>query len=173
MELIAKSVRKLVRKHETRNPFALCRALGVKIMYMDLDLALKAYYFTHSRCYRIVLNNSIDEALQRVLVAHELGHHLEHRRYAQVNSFQEFAVYETNIPMEYEANLYAAELLISDEDVTELLAEEASFLQVARALQVPPELLDFKFRMLNAKGYRLTPLYLGQSDFLKKSFPDM
>ena len=71
-------------------------------------------------------------------------------------------------PAEYEANLFAAELLIDDRQLLELLNDgDKSFFGVARELYVPAELLDFKFRVLKQKGYRIEAPYIASADFLK------
>ena len=69
---------------------------------------------------------------------------------------------------EYEANAFAAELLLKDEDDLELLNDDISFFSVASTLRVPHELLDFKFRVLKRKGYQFIepPLQAG-SKFLR------
>jgi Zn-dependent peptidase ImmA (M78 family) len=168
LDRLAASVASLVTKHETRDPFELCKALGVKIQHLKLHPDVKAYYVHSRRLSRIILSDTIGEQLQRVLVAHELGHHLEHRVLTKITTFHECDLYNSVMPMEYEANLFAAELLVSDEEVIELMNEDTSFFRVARELNIPPEILDFKFRLLMPKGYGFSPMYLTSSDFLKK-----
>lgn len=51
---------------------------------------------------------------------------------------------------EDEANFFAAELLLEDEEVLECLAEY-SFFETAKQLYVPAALLDYKFSLLRAK----------------------
>lgn len=75
-------------------------------------------------------------------------------------------------PAEYEANLFIAELIISDEYLLELLNErDKSFFRIANELYVPAELLDFKFRILKNKGLRIESPYVAQADFLKNNIP--
>lgn len=70
--------------------------------------------------------------------------------------------------MEYEANVFAAEFLMEDDDVLEKLNEDISFFGAAASLRVPPELLDFKFRLMKRNGYKLIdPPLMANSDFLK------
>jgi len=53
--------------------------------------------------------------------------------------------------------------------VLELLSEDLSFFGAASLLGVPAELLDFKFRVLKRKGYKvIDPPLLAQANFLKK-----
>ena len=63
--------------------------------------------------------------------------------------------------MEYEANIFAAELLLDDSDVLDGLNCDQSFFQAASSLNVPAEILDFKFRTLKWKGYKVidAPFY--------------
>jgi hypothetical protein len=59
-------------------------------------------------------------------------------------------------------------MLIDDDELLELLNDEySSFFGVARQLYVPADLLDFKFRVLKTKGYRIEPFYISHGDFLK------
>ena len=62
--------------------------------------------------------------------------------------------------MEYEANVFAAEFMLSDDEVMESLEMQMDFFQMARCLYVPPELLDFKLRILQRQGIKINaPLH--------------
>jgi Zn-dependent peptidase ImmA (M78 family) len=171
---IAEEVGRLVQKYNTCDPYKLCQAMGIKIRYKDCEYMLKAYFVVVSRIKSIVLNNRVSEDVARILVAHELGHAVLHRELAFLRGFQEFELFDMTSVTEYEANLFAAELLIEDEELLELLNDEdKSFFGIAGELCVPAELLDFKFRVLKNKGYHIEPPFLAQSDFLKKDLDGM
>ena len=69
---------------------------------------------------------------------------------------------------EYEANCFAADYLLEDEDVLEMLNADMSFFRAAAELKVPPELLDFKFRMMKRSGVQIVDSPItSNSDFLK------
>ena len=109
--------------------------------------------------------------VRRILCAHELGHASLHDKLATMRGFQEMELFDMSAPAEYEANLFAAELIIPDEELLELLSnQDKSFFSIAKELYVPAQLLDFKFRMLKNKGLRIESPYLAQADFLKKDF---
>lgn len=147
MDYITREVEKLTHKFQTRDPYRLCEALGVRLRQKDLGTDIKAYYFYQSRIRNIVLNWRISEAVQRILVAHELGHDRLHRDIAMLKGFQELDLFDRVHPTEYEANLFAAELLIDDDELLDMLNDEdKSFFDVANELYVPAGLLDFKFR---------------------------
>ena len=171
-DTISKKADTLIRKYGTRNPFELCDDLNIRIRYRDLGTAMKAFYFYQSRIKNIVLNTRSGEIVQRILCAHELGHALLHGELAAMRGFQELEMFNTVSHTEYEANLFAAELLIDDKELLALLNDkEKSFFSVAKELYVPAELLDFKFRILKNKGYQLEVPYIAQSNFLKGNIP--
>ena len=57
---------------------------------------------------------------------------------------------------------------MDDEKVLEEINNDGTFFTAAAMLNVPMELLDFKFRMMKWKGYKLVePPVTSRSDFLK------
>jgi len=102
------------------------------------------------------------------LAAHELGHDRLHKEIAMLKGFQEIELFDMERPSEYEANVFAAELLIDENELLELFNDDnKSFFDVARELYIPAALLDFKFRVLKHKGYRIEAPYIANGDFLK------
>lgn len=168
---IVNQVELLIKKTGSRDPYAICDFLDYKIHYMDLQQRLKAYYFYQSRINNIIVDENVIEAFRPVLIAHELGHGILHKEIAMMSGFQELEVLEkrSNQPLEYEANLFAAELLIEDDAVLKLL-NEYTFFETASILNVPAALLDFKFASLKIKGYGIKPLQYENSLYLKKAF---
>ena len=57
--------------------------------------------------------------------------------------------------------------ILPDDEVLRVLNEDRSFFQAAHILRVPPELLDFKFRILKRQGYALTPPLYSRSGFMR------
>lgn len=165
---IRRQVEQLLEQYGQRDPFALCGLLEIEVLYHPLGDKLKGYFFYHSGIRIIVVNRELPEEMQRVVCAHELGHALLHQELASLNAMQELNLFDRSARPELEANLFAAELLIPDEDVISCLNEDTSFFDVAKELYVPAELLDFKFRMLKQKGYRLEAPICSQGDFLKR-----
>ena len=90
-----------------------------------------------------------------------------HRKGAGLKTFHDFKLFDTVSHYEYEANLFAAELLLRDKEVLSVLNGDLSFFQAAQLLNVPAELLDFKFRAMKRKGYKLDAPISAHSDFLK------
>lgn len=168
IDYIANMANKLKNKYQTRNPFEICDALGIRIRHKDLGTEIKAYYYYQSRIRNIVLNWRVNKIVQNVLVGHELGHDRLHQDIAMLRGFQEIELFDRAIPTEYEANIFTAELLIDDEELLELFNDEdMSFFGMASELYVPAELLDFKLRILKHKGYRINVPNIANSNFLK------
>lgn len=170
VDYITGVVQKLVRKYQTRDPYEICDGLGIRISFKDLGDDLKAYYFSQSRIRNIVINNRVPEELQRILVAHELGHERLHKGVALLKGFQEIELFDATIPTEYEANLFASELLIDDDELLALLGDDdKSFFSVAGELCLPTDFLDFKFRILKHKGYPIDMQYIANGKTLRGS----
>lgn len=164
-------VRKLVKKYDTRDPYELCKYLGIKIHFYDMEKKLKGFFFYQSRQKNIVIDSNVNEILERILIAHELGHAVLHTQIAMMKGFQEMEVLDGSSLEEDEANFFAAELLLEDEEVLELLSEY-SFFETAKQLYVPAALLDYKFSLLHEKGELVNSMYIRKSDFLKDDLGD-
>lgn len=168
IDFISKKVNYITNQFGTRDPFEICKNMNINIHYKNLGSALKAYYFYQSRIKNIVINSSSGIVVRQILCAHELGHAILHGKLAAMRGFQELDLFDTLIPTEYEANLFAAELIISDENILNLLNDkDKSFFSIASELCVPSELLDFKFRILKHKGLKIEAPYIAKSNFLK------
>lgn len=154
---IAELVDSLVEEYDERDPFSLCRAMDIEVMMYDFSGNVKGYCFQHSNVHIIVINKNLDRFMKKFICAHELGHALMHEYYTK---HIELAVYDVSARPELEANLFAAELLVSDEDVLGLLDVHDNYFDIAGELSVSPELLDFKIRMLRHKGYPLADFTL-------------
>lgn len=114
IELIYEKVDLLAQKYDTRDPFKICESMDIHIHYKDLGTAIKAFYFYQSRIKNIVINSRSGSIVRRILCAHELGHAVLHGSLAAMRGFQEIELFDAIIPTEYEANIFAAELIIPD-----------------------------------------------------------
>ena len=171
MDYICREVERLKRKFHETDPFLLCDAMGIILLYEPMGTypgACKGFFLAQSRKRSITVNSDLPEAIQRIIVTHELGHAVLHAKAVGVKAFHDFELFDSTSLMEYEANIFAAEFLMDDDDVLEKLNEEISFFGAASLLRVPPELLDFKFRLMKRNGYKLIdPPLMANSNFLK------
>ena len=169
MRYIIDQVDRLVEDCGSRDPFEICESLGIQVFEDDLKQAIKGYFFCYQDTRVCVYDSNLIKVFRPILVAHELGHAVLHQELALLHSFQEMDVLDNSTaqPEEYEANLFAAELLLTDEAVIEALNGE-SFFEAARQLNVPAALLDFKFSLMQRKGYQIRRQYIAGSDFMKQ-----
>lgn len=169
-EYIISETEKIIRKYGTRDPFTICASAGIRIRKMDLKQKIKGFYFYQSRIETIAVDESLSDPFCRILIAHELGHAYLHRKIAMMKGFAEAEFpfsYEKMDSCERDANLFAAELLLDDAEVISCLAIH-TFFETAAELNVPAALLDYKFYIMQKKGFRLSDMSLARPDFLRK-----
>ena len=101
-------------------------------------------------------------------IAHELGHHFLHKKEAaEVGGFKEFEVFNmTKSNLEYEANIFAAQLLLPDDTVKEMVYNGYDSQKIAQATGSEINLVALKTAELNRQGRRFRqPEH--RCDFLK------
>lgn len=164
------AVEKLKKRYHEDDPFLLCREKGVLLLPQPFGLdedSIKGFYLQKKRIKTITYNSDLPSVLQRIIVAHELGHSELHAK-GGVHAFHDVGLFNESSRFEKEANLFAAEFLLKDEDVLDSLNADSTFFAAAAALKVPMELLDFKFRVMKWKGYKLVePPITARNNFLR------
>jgi len=115
----------------------------------------------------IFINGNISESDQRTICAHELGHDRLHKQFAKTTAYQEFMLYDMRTRPEYEANIFASELLIGDDDIFYLIDNEYDVYQIAGELGEDINLVLIKIDELSKQGYDVSAPYRPTSDFLK------
>ena len=116
---ISTAVAKLIKKYDERDPFRLCRAMGIKLIFQPMGTApdaVKGFFLEKNRIRVIVINSDLPEIIQRIIGAHELCHAEFHRK-SGIHAFHEVAMFDQTSEFEKDANLFAAELLLEDGEV--------------------------------------------------------
>ena len=169
-DYIIKAVQRLKRRYKTNDIYELCRRMKIILSEVPMGTgknAVKGFYIRNARKKVITVNRDLPEIVRRYIIAHELGHAVLHEN-GGISCFQDVAMYDVSSLMEKEANLFAAEILMEDAEVLLLLGESRDFYYTASLLEVPPEFLEFKFRMMRQKGYALPEAPItARSNFLK------
>ena len=165
---IIKEVNKVKKMHSENDPEKICAAMGIDILYMSMGhhhSAIKGFVLETKNEPIIFVNQDLPDVIQRIIIGHELAHVICH--VGEDKAFDRL-LYNSSNKMEIEANMFLAELLLDDQDVLEELNSGKTFFGAAKALYVPPELLDYKFRIMKSKGYKLVePPTSTRSNFLK------
>lgn len=165
----------LKTKYSSKDPFRIADDMGIVTEFRQLgtyDGCCKGFFICAYRIKHITLNSDLSPELQKIIMAHELGHAVLHEDSSKMASFHEISLFDDTEPKEYEANIFAAELLLDDEEVMDVLNEDSFFFQAAGKLMVPAELLDFKFRIMKRRGYKLDAPIIADGSFLKNISPE-
>lgn len=157
----------LIKRYDTRNPFELCRATGVEVFFADLG-SLKGMYKYLKRNRFAVINENLDDYTRTLVCAHELGHDILHRDLAKKLCLQEFVLYDMKSRPEYEANLFASEILLPDSEIFALAHDGFDIEQIANTLYTDINLVALKMASMNARGYQFRTVIEPKSDFLRK-----
>lgn len=170
IEIIADAAQKLKKKYDETDPWKLASAMNIQVSLVPMGLfegCCKGFFLIHKRIKHITINSDLPKEYQRVILAHELGHAVLHARKASGAAFHEIILFDSTDTQEYEANVFASELLLTDDAVLEALNDDMFFFQAAKYLYVPSELLDFKFHILKRRGYKVESPIVSHGDFLK------
>lgn len=134
----------LVDKYQTRDPEELAARLNVKIKYTADTKSLLGMYKILLKNRYIFIPGNLGH-LKNTVLAHELGHDQLHRDYCKNGaSFQESRIFNPTNEFEIEANIFAAHLLIRDEDIFKYLKEGMTDRDLAGTLGVDINLLNLK-----------------------------
>ena len=164
---IRKEAGRLVAGYGTRNPFHIAGGLGIHVLLNYDFKSLKGMYKVIQRSRFIFINGNLSERDQRTICAHELGHDRLHMQVAKMTAFQEFMLYDMRTRPENEANIFASELLIGDDDILPLIDREFDIYQIAGELGEDMNLVLIKIDELRKRGYDVRAPYRPSSDFLK------
>ena len=165
-EYIQNVANKLIKKFDTRDPFQLCQAIGVEVFYADLG-SLKGMYKYLKKNRFAVINENLDPFTKTLVCAHELGHDILHQNLARKVCLQEFILYDMKSRPEYEANLFASEILLPDDIILSLARDGYDIEQISKELCTDINLIALKVSSMNTRGYRFNNTIDAKSDFLK------
>ena len=152
---IIEKANKLFVKLGTRDPFEIVKAMGIELIVKELG-SLKGFYKTIYGIPFIFLNKSLDKKTARIVLAHEIGHHILHKEFSAFR-FEETSLFSPASRREYEANLFAAELMISDENVEEALEYGGTVQSLALSLSVNEDFASLKLSAYKLKNSSLQP----------------
>lgn len=158
----------LIRKYGTRDPFQIARRAGIRVKYINTK---KQKGFC-----RIILNNpfifiseNMSEQMQRMTCAHELGHIFLHRRLLSGREFLlEYELFDIRNTTELEANIFAADLLIDEEELKERMEAGSDMVSAASAMDINVNLLMIRLIEMQKQGAVLTVPFTPDRKFLGK-----
>jgi len=173
MDYTYHAAQEAMQKYGTRDPYELLDALGADLHFSDnyAPDGLKGFAAIQKNSMYVVINGKLDEYEKRIVAGHEGSHLICHRQEilkSPAKALRDFTMYTNNGRLEYEANRFLANFLVSDEMVLDAISSrESDFLSTASVLCLPPELLAFKLYSMMERGLPVrNPVDL-KSNFLR------
>lgn len=133
-------VNRLCRRYGTHDPFALCEAMSIGVLYCDLPAEVKGFYLKFDASKVIFLNQDLEEPDARFVCGHELGHAVLHSDY-NVFFLQEQTLFNCQ-RYENEADLFSAYLLLCGEDWEGTEDETVTVEELACRTGIPQKTLE-------------------------------
>lgn len=127
------------RKFGTSNPFEMAKLLNIEVLFDNFNKCSGCYLFLKNhRC--IFINQNLEGREKMLVMAHELGHAILHKD--QNCYFIRNKTYLLCSRIEREANLFAVNLLISDDELKE--CESYSIDQLSTAFGLDRKLIELR-----------------------------
>ena len=170
---VFKLPRKLIRKFKTCDPFELARRMNILVKFRSDFVTQRGASVIILGNRVIFINANLSEQMQRMVCAHELGHLLLHRAsYGEEAWVLNHELFDMKDELEYEANVFAANLLIDDEEMIGYLEEGFNIVAVASSLDVNVNMVVLKMVEMNKQqGYNFQISDVPDRGFLG-SIPD-
>ncbi len=133
-------IKRLFKQHKTLNPYELADALGIIVHRMDLGTT-RGFCYNTRRVKQVFLSDSLSDWTEKFVLAHEIGHlimHPKHNAPFLQSTFFSMDRYEI------EANKFAVELIITDEDLQEHW--EYTIDEWAMYYGLPREIIELRFK---------------------------
>ena len=153
---IVQTANKLVDTLGTRDPHRIARELGIEVVPVDFKRQRGAYKVLMRNRF-IFIKNDLHPVMESIVMLHEIGHDVLHRKEAvKAGGFKEFNIFNMQESrMEYEANVFASQVSLGDEEILEYIRYGYDIQQIATAMHSDTNLVALKTDALIAQGYCL------------------
>lgn len=132
---------KLAKKFGTRNPFEIIKGMNVILVFVDL-VDVRGFYQYFQRNNIIYIDQKLSRAEQIWVCAHELAHMLLHKKSNTV--FMDTRTHFNTSVYEIEADKFAIELLVSDDDLTEY--KNYTVEQISRLMGYQQKIMELRLK---------------------------
>ena len=160
-EVLFSLPRHLIIAHGTCDPFTLAERLNIYVRFFATKKQ-KGFCTNILNNYFIYINENMSRQMQRMTCAHELGHVLLHRdqlgrdEKGRFKKLVEMELFDITNRTEYEANLFAANLLIEEERLLEMLKEGYDIVSIASSFDVNVNLLAIRLAEMKKEGLAIS-----------------
>jgi Zn-dependent peptidase ImmA (M78 family) len=165
--------RKLIQRFNTRDPFEIAEALNITVLKRyDFKLQKGAFKVILDNSFLFINGNLSDED-QKQVCSHELGHALLHRALGtQKKPYLEYEIFDIQTTYEYDANVFAASLLIDENELRDLIYSGRDIVSVARELGINVNLLLIKLNEMDKEHHKFNLPQMPKSNFMGKLSDD-
>lgn len=154
----------LLSRAGSREPRRICKYLGITVIEAPFKRQ-KGVYKVIERNRYIFLKENLNPVMKDIVLWHEIGHDQLHRK--EATQFQEFNLFDmTTNRMEYEANLFAAQLALDEEHLWEYILQGMDDVSIAKAMYSDTNLVALRVSIMSRPGYNLR-IPEHRNDFLK------
>lgn len=151
----------------SHNLLALAKDIGIKVSFESSYQNLLGMYCYMMKKRFIFLNSRLDADWLPMVLAHEIGHDQLHRSLAHYG-LQEFELFRMNNSTEYEANAFAAHLLLDNDEIYAALREGEDLTAIAQSMNCNINLVLIKLNEMHRLGYDIRLDDTADSHFFKK-----
>lgn len=171
-ETIHKKAKDVLKRCGTVDALKAAENLGIHVHFLGNLNQLLGMYTYRQKERHILLNANMDEKFMQMVCAHEIGHDTLHRELAKSSrALPEFVLFDIRSCPEYEANAFAAHLLIDDDELITYMRRGCDIVETAALLETNVNLILIKLNELNRMGGNFNLPYMPHSDFLKNIRP--
>ncbi len=146
---------KIFRQFGVRNPERIAKEAGILVMPQPFKHQ-KGAYTVIERQPIIFYKQDLHPVMRQIVLGHELGHHYLHRaEIANCGIFKEFNIFDMrDNHYEYEANVFAAQIMLPDDEILEYIMNGFDISQIASAMRSDINLIALKVAEMNRRGYK-------------------
>lgn len=151
-DVIYRKADNLVRQVGTRDAERIANEIGICIYIEDSFEELLGMYTFRWNHRLMFLNQRMNAYLRKMVIAHELGHDALHRDKAK-QGMKEFTLFSIKDTTEYEANAFAAHILLDSDEVYHYAKMGYDVEQMSRTMGTNVNLMLIKLQEMNRLGY--------------------
>lgn len=163
---IYKYCKKIIATYQTRDPKDILEQMGVHLIAFKENTSLLGMYKIIKGLSFVFYNPYVDERIQNMVFAHELGHHIFHKDQASKDLI-EYQLFDINSEMELEANIFAAHLILDEDKLIEDIKEGYTYNQLASMYDVNVNLMIFKINEMHRMGMPIRKEDPSKANFFK------
>lgn len=154
-EAVAKAD-ELIELYGRCSPKRLARELDIEVLERDFSKQKGAYKLILKNPF-IFIKRDLSDSMKKIVLMHEIGHDRLHRDKADdCVGFAEYDIFDMlDHSMEYEANVFAAQFLISDEELYDCINCGYDIEKTACALGTDRNIVALKVDILKKQGAKL------------------